>query len=87
VQKNGQCFSRATALKSRGGARVTFPIQRIVPAKGGKVIRARVRFKFREELERAETIVLKSVLRDNRKDKTKTTKFKTLRLIDRTQED
>jgi hypothetical protein len=80
---NGKCFTRATALKTKGGKRFTFPIQRVVKAKKGKVIRARVRFQFRSELEQTKSIVLKSVLRTDRDDKSKTTKFKTLKLIDR----
>ena len=35
-----------------------FPIQRIVKAKKGKVIRARVRFRFRKALERRKSIIL-----------------------------
>ena len=52
VSKRGKCWDRATALKSKGGTRYTFPIQRVVKAKKGKVIRARVRFQYRKELER-----------------------------------
>ncbi len=81
--KNGKCLSRATALKSKDGARYTFPIQRVVPMKGGKVVRARVRFKFIKELSKQRTVVLKSVLRDNRKDQSKVTKYKKLTLIKR----
>jgi hypothetical protein len=80
---NGKCLTRATALKTKNGVRYTFPIQRIVQAKKGKVIRARVRFRYRKELEKRKSIVLKSVLRTDRDDKSKTTKFKTLKLIDR----
>jgi hypothetical protein len=83
VQQNGKCQTRATAFKTKGGTRYTFPIQRIVDAKRGKVIRARVRFQFRSELERRKSIVLKSVLRESRKDKSRTIKYKTLKLIDR----
>jgi hypothetical protein len=79
----GKCLTRATALKNKKGKRYTFPIQRVVNAKKGKVVRARVRFRFRRELERRSHIVLKSVLRTSRKDKSKTTKFKKLKLIDR----
>lgn len=80
---NGKCFTRATALKTKKGVRYTFPIQRIVAAKKGKIIRARVRFRFRKELERRNSIILKSVLRTDRNDKTKVVKFKKLNLIDR----
>jgi hypothetical protein len=83
VQKSGKCWDRATALKSKGGTRYTFPIQRVVKAKKGKVIRARVRFQYRKELERRNTITLRSVLGTSRKDKTKVTKFKKLNLINR----
>ena len=83
VQSRGKCFSRATALKSKGGRRYTFPIQRKVDAKKGKVIRARIRFQFREELESRRSIVLKSVLRTGRHSKNKTTKYKKLTLIKR----
>ena len=80
---DGTCQSRATALKGKGATRYTFPIQRTVNAKKGKIIRARVRFQFRKELERAKSITLKSVLRENRNDESKTTKFKKLKLIQR----
>ncbi len=81
--KKGKCLTRATALKTKGGKRVTFPIQRVVKAKKGKIVRARVRFRFRSELAESKSVVLKSVLRSNRADKTKVTKYKKLRLIDR----
>jgi hypothetical protein len=55
----------------------------MVSAKKGKVIRARVRPQYREELERRKSIVLRSVLGKSRRDKSKTTKFKKLTLIDR----
>jgi hypothetical protein len=80
---NGKCQTRATALKTKKGVRYTFPIQRIVKAKKGKVIRARVRFQFRSELEKRKSIILKSVLRTDRDDKTKVVKYKKLKLIDR----
>ena len=80
---DGKCLSRATAVKSKGGTRYTFPIQRIVKAKKGKIIRARVRFKFRKELERRNSITLKSVLREDRRDKDKVTKYKKLKLLQR----
>lgn len=83
VQKKGKCVSRATAFKTKGGTRYTFPIQRVVNAKKGKVIRARVRWQFREELQRRKTIVLKSVLRTGVRDKNRVIKYKKLRLIDR----
>jgi hypothetical protein len=81
--KNGKCLTRATALKSKKGVRYTFPIQRVVKAKKGKVIRARVRFQYRKELEQRKSIILKSVLRTDRQDKTKATDYKKLKLIDR----
>jgi hypothetical protein len=85
VSKNGKCWDRATALKSKKGTRYTFPIQRVVNAKKGKVIRARVRFQYRSELERQRTITLtlRSVLGTSRDDKSKQTKYKKLKLIKR----
>jgi hypothetical protein len=83
VSKHGKCWDRATALKSKKGTRYTFPIQRVVNAKKGKVIRARVRFQFRSELERQRSITLRSVLGTSRDDKSKVTKYKTLTLIKR----
>jgi hypothetical protein len=83
VQRKGKCRSRATALQSKRGKRLTFPIQRKVRAKKGKVVRARVRFKFRKELEQRRKIVLRSVLTTGRNDRTKTAKYKTLKLIKR----
>ena len=83
VSKKGKCFSRATIYKSKGGTRYTFPIQRVVSTNNGKVIRARIRFQFRKELEQRDSVVLKSVLRTDRNSKEKTTKFKTLELIKR----
>jgi hypothetical protein len=86
VHKNGKCRVRATALtKKRGGKRVTFPIQRKVKAKKGKIVRARVRFQFRDELERRNNILIRSkITTGSRKnpDKEKV-KFKKLRLIHR----
>lgn len=80
---NGKCLTRATALKGKNGKRYTFPIQRVVNAKKGKVIRARVRFQFRKELQERKTVILKSVLRTDRKDDTPVVKFKKLKLIDK----
>jgi len=81
VSKKGKCWDRATALKSKKGTRYTFPIQRVVNAKKGKVIRARVRFQFRSELERQRTVTLRSVLRTSRRSNDKTTKYTKLKLI------
>ena len=81
--RNGKCQTRATAFKTKNGTRYTFPIQRIVKAKKGKVIRARVRFQYRKELERRKSIILRSVLRESRDDPTKVTKYKKLKLIDK----
>jgi hypothetical protein len=83
ISKKGKCWDRATALKSRKGTRYTFPIQRVVNAKKGKVIRARIRFQYRSELERQRTITLRSVLGTSRDDKSKQTKYKKLKLIKR----
>ena len=47
------------------------------------MIRARVRFQYRNQLERQRSIVLRSVLKTSRKDKSKRTKFKKLQLIKR----
>jgi hypothetical protein len=83
VQKRGKCFSRATALKSKKGKRYTFPIQRKVKSKKGKVVRARIRFRFRSELEQRRSIVLRSVLRTNRNGKKQAVKYERLKLIKR----
>ena len=61
----------------------TFPIQRVVKAKQGKVVRARIRFQYLDELTQQRSIVLKSVLRESRKSKQKTTKYTELTLIKR----
>jgi hypothetical protein len=63
--------------------RYTFPIQRVVSAKNGKVVRARIRFQYLDELQRARSIVLRSVLRTSRDAKQKTTEYKELTLIKR----
>jgi hypothetical protein len=47
------------------------------------VIRARVRFRFRKELERQRSIVLRSALTTSRRDTSKTIKFKKLKLVKR----
>jgi hypothetical protein len=83
VARKGKCFSRATALKSKGGRRYTFPIQRKVQKNKGKVVRARIRFQFRSELERRRSIVLKSVLRTERNGKKQAIKYERLKLIKR----
>jgi hypothetical protein len=83
VQKRGNCFSRATALKSKNGRRYTFPVQRKVDAKKGKTIRARIRFQFRSELEQRRSIVLKSVLRTERNGKKQAIEYERLKLIKR----
>jgi hypothetical protein len=83
VSKHGKCWDRATVLKGKKGTRYTFPIQRVVNAKKGKVIRARVRFQFRSELRRQRTITLRSVLGTSRDDKSKQIKYKKLKLIER----
>jgi hypothetical protein len=83
VSAHGKCFSRATAFKSKGGTRYTFPIQRVVNAKNGKVVRARIRFQYLDELRQARSIVLKSVLRTSRTAKDKSTEYKELTLIKR----
>jgi hypothetical protein len=83
VSEHGKCFSRATAFKTKGGTRYTFPIQRVVNAKHGKVVRARIRFQYLDELQQARSIVLKSVVRPSRKAKDKSTEYKELTLIKR----
>ena len=83
VKKNGNCFTRATALKSKNGRRYTFPVVRKVKAKKGKIVRARIRFQFRSELEQRRSIVLKSVLRTTRHGKKQATEYERLRLIKR----
>lgn len=83
VSKHGKCWNRATVLKSKHGKRYTFPVQRVVKAKKGKVIRARVRFQYRNQLEHQRTITLRSVLKTSRKDKGKRTKYTKLQLIKR----
>ena len=83
VQSKGKCVSRATIFRNKGGTRYTFPIQRVVSAKGGKVVRARIRFQYRSELEELESVTLKSVLRESRQAKERTTEYKTLKLIRR----
>ena len=85
VTEDGKCFSRATVYSGKNGTgtRFTFPVERVVSANSGKVIRARIRFQFRKELEEASSVVLKSVLRTDRHSKDKSTKFKTLQLIKR----
>ena len=76
-----RCHVRATALAGkRGGARFTFPVQRKVQAKKGKVVRARVRFQFRRKLENRRSVTLKSVVRANGE---KRTVYKKLKLIKR----
>ena len=79
VSEAGKCFSRATVYsgKKGTGTRFTFPIERVVSSNSGKVIRARIRFQFRKELEEANSVVLKSVLRTDRHSKDKSTKYKT----------
>jgi hypothetical protein len=82
VKKNGRCFTRATALKSKNGKRYTFPVQRKVK-KRGKLVRARIRFRFRSELEQRRSIVLRSVLRTERNGKKQAIKHERLKLIKR----
>ncbi len=83
VQTKGKCFSRATIFRTQGGTRYTFPIQRVVSAKKGKVVRARIRFQYRSELQELDSVTLKSVLRESRQAKERTTKFTKLTLIKR----
>ena len=83
VQKRGHCYSRATALKSKNGTRYTFPVQRKVSAKKGKLVRARIRFRYRSELERRRSIVLRSVLRTERNGKKQAIEYTRLKLITR----
>jgi Thrombospondin type 3 repeat len=83
VSERGKCVTRATAFKSKGGTRYTFPIERVVKSKRGKVVRARIRFQHLDELAQQRSIVLKSVLRESRKSKQKTTKYTELTLIKR----
>ena len=79
VSAHGKCHVRATALASKHGKRYTFPIQRKVKAKHGKVIRARVRFQFRSKLEHARTVTLKSVVTAGDKHRRKFTKLKLIK--------
>ncbi|MGH2952814.1 MAG: hypothetical protein ACRDK9_02180 [Solirubrobacterales bacterium] len=84
VKKNGKCRVRATALTSKKGKRLTFPIQRKVKKKG-KVVRMRVRFQFRKRLERQRNVILRSKVTTgslNDPDKKKI-KFRKIRIIDR----
>jgi hypothetical protein len=83
VSEHGKCFSRATAFKSKGGTRYTFPIQRVVNSQNGKIVRARIRFQYLDELQQARSIVLRSVLRTSRNAKQKSTEYTELTLIKR----
>lgn len=83
VQRHGKCWVRATALASKNGKRYTFPVQRVVRAHKGKVVRARVRFQFRRKLEQSRTVTLRSVLSENRSTTRKKTRHTKLRLINR----
>ena len=80
VHANGRCHVRATALAAKHGRRYTFPVQRKVKAKKGKVVRARVRFRFRKKLETKRTVTLKSVIRAKGE---KRTRYRRLKLIKR----
>jgi hypothetical protein len=84
VSKNGKCRVRATALTTKKGKRVTFPIQRKLKKKG-KIVRMRVRFQFRKKLERRNNVVLRSVLTtgSQKNPDEKKTKFRKIRIIDR----
>ncbi len=79
VQANGRCHVRATALAAKKGRRYTFPIQRRVKAKKGKVVRARVRFRFRKTLETKRTVTLKSVIRARGEQRIRYRKLKLLK--------
>ena len=84
VGSKDRCRVRATALAAkRGGRRYTFPVQRKVGAKKGKVVRARVRFQFRKTLETRRTVTLKSVIRANGEEKTVYKKLKLIKRRDR----
>jgi hypothetical protein len=80
AQSKHRCHVRATALAAkRGGRRYTFPVQRKVQAKKGKMVRARVRFQFRKKLESRRTITLKSVIRANGEERTVYEKLKLIK--------
>ena len=86
LSKKGKCKVRATALtKKKGGKRITFPIQRKVKAKKGKIVKARVRDRFRDKLERKKKILIRSKVHTGPRknpDKEKL-KFKKRKLIQR----
>lgn len=80
VGRSGKCKVRATALMSRRGARVTFPIERKVRAKKGKVVRMRVRPRFVKQLQKEERVLVRSKVRAGEK---RTLRFRRYRLIKR----
>lgn len=80
VVRSGKCKVRATALMSKRGARVTFPIERKVRAKKGKVVRMRVRPRFVKQLHKQDRVLVRSQIKGAGKRKVRYTR---LRLIER----
>lgn len=80
VARSGKCKVRATALMSKRGSRVTFPIQRKVRAKKGKVVRMRVRPRFVNQLQKQDRVLVRSKVRAGEKRKVR---YKRYRLIKR----
>jgi hypothetical protein len=54
-----------------------------VNSQNGKIVRARIRFQYLDELQQARSIVLRSVLRTSRTAKQKSTEYTELTLIKR----
>lgn len=80
ISRAGKCKVRATAMASKRGARITFPIERKVRAKKGKVVRLRIRPRFVKQLEKQDRVLVRSKVSAGGKRKVS---FKRYRLIQR----
>ena len=80
VQKQGRCKVRAVAHASKRGARLTYPVERKIKAKRGKVVALRVRPRFVKQLTSKDKVMVRSRIKagDRRK-----TRYKSYSLSER----
>ncbi len=80
VTRHHKCKVRAVAYTRKGGARMTFPIERKIKSKKGKRVTLRVRPRFVKQLSRSKKVLVRSQLHAGDR---RAVKFKRYKLTER----
>jgi hypothetical protein len=76
VATHHRCKVRAVAYSSKGGARMTFPIERKVKSKKGKRVTLRVRPRFIKQLSHSKNVLVRAQLHAGDRDAVKFKRYK-----------